>query len=76
MDRLTAPRRTWRSPETRAASLAGLPAARAKAHAQRTAEKIEGMAFARAWREANKGRDWTVPKGAKIVCACCGQVVE
>jgi hypothetical protein len=69
-------RRNWRSPETRAASLAGLPKARAKAHQQRTKDKIEGMAFARAWREANKGRDWTVPEGATLVCACCGQPVQ
>ncbi len=49
----------------------------AKALATRRAEKAKGMAFARAWRERNRGRDWTLPANPIVrpVCAHCQQVI-
>lgn len=69
-------RRNWRSPETRAASLKALTSARLKAHDSRRAEKIEGMAWARAWREANNGRDWSLPATFACKCPTCGSLVQ
>ncbi|MES2902709.1 MAG: hypothetical protein V4696_00845 [Pseudomonadota bacterium] len=48
-----------------------------KSTARRRAEKAEGMAFARAWREKNRGRDWAIPADAVVrpVCPHCRQVL-
>jgi len=35
-------------------------------------EKLEGMAFARAWREENKGRDWSLEPAR---CPTCQRVL-
>lgn len=51
------------SPETRAALSAAGRLGAVKGAAQRRREKDEGMAFAREWRERNRGVDWSLPDG-------------
>jgi len=51
-----------------------MPPGLAKAQATRRAEKEEGMAFARAWREANRGRDWSL-EPAPACCPTCNRVL-
>lgn len=69
------PKRQWGSPESRVASIKGLGRGRLKSATTRAAEKAEGMAFARAWREANKGRDWTLPANFACKCPNCGSIM-
>lgn len=52
-----------------------LERARAASATARQRKREEGLAFARAWRESNKGRDWSLPASTRIVCATCNQVV-
>ena len=58
------------------APLSGLALGQLKSITTRRAEKAEGMAFARAWRETNRGRDWSIPAGAvaRTICPTCLQV--